>query len=250
MPKHSLSRTVAALFCTVSLVASAGTATIRTGGSGKAIFEYSETMLRIGDGGADGYAVVRDGSLFAVTFANGQPMVIDAGAMMRSMAGAGAATGMPQMAPADLNGEFLGIDSTGRKETVAGIEGEVYILRTRDDAGQEQSDEVVLSSDKRAREFFDALYMMLGTVQDAASKQALAQGKEIKAELDKMNAGVLRFGDDMAVTAIDSDPVDATRFALPAQPMSLEGLGSMLGNMGNSASPPPAPLPPAMPRKP
>ncbi len=212
--------------------AHAGTATISTADGGMATFEYSETMLRIGSGDDNSYAVVRDGSLFAVTIANGQPMVMDAGAMMRSMAGAGAGAGMPQMAPADLNAEFLGLDETGRSETVAGIEGEVYILRTRDESGQEQSDEVVLADDPRAREFRDALYMMLNTVQDTASEQAIAQSQDIKAELDRINAGVLRFGDEMVITAIDGEAVDAARFDLPAAPMSLEGLGGMLGNMG------------------
>lgn len=220
----------AAVLSFMTGVALAGTATISSTDGGSAIFEYSDTMLRIGTDDPTGYAVVRDGSMYVVSTANGVPLVMDTGAMMRGLAGAGA--GMSQMAPADLDAEFVGLENTGRKETVAGIVGEVYVLTTRDDSGSEQTDEIVLSSDPRAREFLNAMYLMVDTLKDAASQQTLAHSKEIKVALDKMDAGILRFGDDMVVTAIDDGSVDAARFELPAAPMSLEGLGGMLGNMG------------------
>lgn len=207
----------------------AGSATITSAEGNSAVFEYTDTMLRMGTGIETSYAVLRDGTLYAVSTENGQPMVIDAGSMMRGFAGTAA-----QMAPGDLNAEFLGMTNTGRSETVAGIRGDVYEVRFRDEDGVERSEEIVLSKDKRALEFRDALALMLDVFSELNEAVATAKSRDIQAELTDMDAGVLRFGSEMKITAIDSEAVDPARFELPAAPVNLESLGGMLGNISQS----------------
>ncbi|MEE4278809.1 MAG: hypothetical protein V2I82_10130, partial [Halieaceae bacterium] len=191
-----------------------------------ATFEYNRTMLRMGSDD-DGYAVVRDGSFYVVSMNDGQPIVMDAGSMMKGMGDFSA-----YAAPTDLTSEFLGLEKTGRSETVAGVKGEVYELRFKDGNGDERTEEIVLSEDARAREFRDALFLMLEVVSSLTESDAYDASRSIQSQLTEMDAGVLRYGEDMRLTSIDSDSVEASRFDLPAEPMNLQGLGSMLGGMG------------------
>jgi len=76
------------------------------------------------------------------------------------------------------------------------------------------------------------MYLMLDAFGDVASKEAMQQSKDIQSELANMDVGVLRFGSEMTLTATDGDDVAPARFELPAEPMDMQGLGSMLGSMG------------------
>jgi len=209
----------------------AGTATLSSADGGSATFEYNATMLRIGGADAEGYSVLRDGSLYVVSTAGGAPMVMDAGAMLKSLGGMGNQIGA-DAAPNELAAEFISLDDTGRRETVAGVPGEVYTLRFRDDTGSEQSEEVVLSDDPRAREFRDALFLMLSVVATLGASEAPAPDASIQARLMDIDKGILRFGDQMRVTAIDGARVEDSRFELPAEPMQMNGIADMLGGMG------------------
>ena len=44
-----------------------------------------------------------------------------------------------------------------------------------------------------------------------------------------MKKGILRFGQDMTVTALSGDPVDKSRFVLPAEPTDLSAMQGMFG---------------------
>jgi len=46
--------------------------------------------------------------------------------------------------------------------------------------------------------------------------------------LNEMDAGVLRYGSEMIVTSLSGEDIAAERFALPAAPMDMQGLGNML----------------------
>lgn len=212
----------------------AGTATIQSSDGSTSTFEYNGDMLRMGMPGSEGYAIARDGTFYVVTNDNGNLMVIDAGSMMRTFAGAAM-----DMAPAELNSEVISLKSTGRKETVAGIRGEVYELRFKDADGTEQREDMVLSSDPRALEFRDALFAMVEMFGDLANsqelKEAMKESADIKGKLASMNSGVLRFGSEMSVTNLDGQRVDAARFELPAEPMNLEGIGALFGGMNPQA---------------
>jgi hypothetical protein len=213
--------------------ASAGTATVSSGDGGTSTFEYSADALRINAEAANSnsYVIVRDGSMYSVMDNDGQIMVIDAGSMMKGFSGFAS-----QAAPSQLDSKVISLKDTGKNETVAGVKGDIYELLFEEKDGTERTEEVVLSKDKRAREFRDALFMMMSFAKDIASDEAMEQGRDMRKRLEKMNVGILRMGTEMTVTSISGEKVAASRFALPAEPMNLEGIGSMLSEMSKGMS--------------
>ena len=227
------SRSILALLLTLAfaLPAAAGTATIANSDGTTMTFEYrGGDLLRVGGMEDESYMLVRDNTLYVVNFNDGEPMVIDASSMMKGFSGM-----VQQAAPSATTAGFVSLEETGRSETVAGIKGEVYLLTTNED-GVERTQEVVMSDDARAIEFRDAMFIMGRAAMDAFGEQQLAEdNKDLQKELEEMNLGVLRVGDDMTVTELSGDRIAAARFELPAEPMDMQGLGAMMGAMGESS---------------
>jgi hypothetical protein len=207
----------------LSPLAEAGKAVVTAEGGSQAIFEYRDDMLRIGNDQNNSYMVMREGTMYVVSLEGEQPMVFNASSMIKGMA-----QNTLQVAPSTLTSEFVSIKDTGRDETVAGIKGDVYEVTIRED-GKERTDEIVLSKDKRAREFRDALFAMSTVAEDIAGKEAVEQGRDMQEKLMDMNVGVLRYADQMQVSSITGDKIDSSRFELPAEPMDMQDLGAMMG---------------------
>lgn len=203
--------------------AMAGKATISSGDGQPIEFEYAGDSLRMNTGEAGSYMLVLDGTMYVVSNEGGQPMVFNASSMMRGMMSSAA-----QFAPEQFNSEFVSLEDTGRDETVAGIKGDVYTLTYREN-DETLSEEVVLTKDPRAREFRDAMFAMASMAEDIAGEEAAERGRDLQKEMARLNAGILRFGREMKVTAISDEKIAAARFELPAEPMDMQGLGSMLG---------------------
>lgn len=208
----------------------AGKAVISSAEGDESVFEYNRSMLRFGAGDDSGYAVVRDGSFYTVVQDDGQTMVFDAGSMMQGLGDAiGAA------APTDLDAEVVSLEKTGATETVAGIKGSVYELQFIDDDGKKRTEELVLSTDRRARELRDALFLMMESMAKITSGTDAKNAREMWDRLSDLDSGVLRFGQDMVVSSIDGERVDDARFELPAAPMDMQAIGAMLSGMSQSA---------------
>ncbi|MEH6588737.1 MAG: hypothetical protein V7746_00690 [Halioglobus sp.] len=221
IPLRLLAVVVLALVVQVAL---AGTAEV-TSGSQSMQIQYEGGMLRMDVGQGEGaYMLLRDGHVYMVSIANGQPMVIDASqsmSMMGNMAGSSA--------PAAAAGKVLALDATGKMETHAGIKGEVYNLKFIDIDGKEMQTELVLSDDARAKGFSNAMSAMAVTMSSVAGQDYSAAANDIAARLKSLDMGVLRYGQDMSVTALNGDTVAASRFELPAKPMDLSGLRGLMG---------------------
>lgn len=200
-------------------------------------FEYEGDKLRINIPENQGYMVLRDDHLYMVTDNNGQLMVVDLNSAF-NMFGSMAASATPD----HVSSEFVSMDSTGRFETLAGMEGEVYRVRFIDQEGQEQESEVVLSDDERAIGFRDAIAQMAKTMASAMRGSGIDQeietGEKLQAELESLDKGVLRYGQDMRVKSITETTVAEERFVLPAEPTDLGGM--MRGMMGGAGSAGPA----------
>jgi hypothetical protein len=215
----------------------AGSTTISAGDGNQVTFEYNDSMLRINNSmESNSYVVMRDGTMYTVAMAGNTPMVMDAGAMMKSMGNMpGMDTITPPAGAADLDGRVIELTDTGEDETLAGITGDVYELVLEEANGNQRRETLVLSSDQRVLEFRDAMLLMVDLASDMAPKQnlnnAMQQSEELEKRLRSLNAGVLRYGKQMSVVEINSDAVPAARFELPAEPMDLQGLGGMLGEM-------------------
>lgn len=192
-------------------------------------FEYQDERLRINMDDQDAYMVVRDGRTYVVSNQDGELMVIDLSQTMAMFGGmAKAAT------PETIDVRVESLESTGRAETVAGIEGEVYLLRYIDEKDRVQETEMVLSDDSRAMGFRDAVFLMARSVADAVDMDLEGQDK-LQQQLASRDMGVLRYGQDMRVTGIETTSVDDSRFVLPAEPTDLSGLGSLFGGGQKSA---------------
>ena len=189
-------------------------------------FEYEGDQLRINMNAQDSYMLLRDKRIYVVTDQDGETMVIDLKQTM-SMFGNLAKSAVPDMA--DVRVESL--ESTGRQETVAGISGEVYLLKFVDYDGRPQQAELVLSPDRRAVGFRDAMHRMAASMGDLVDQQAASD--TLQTQLGARDLGVLRYGNDMRVAAITETTVDAARFILPAEPTDLSGLGSLFGGGGS-----------------
>jgi len=198
--------------------AMAGSAQIDSGGQITTMEYRDGGFLRMGVSN-ESYMLVRDEKLYMVNGTPGEEMVIDASAVLGAIGGM-----VPEIAPTAT--EVVDIDKTGRRETVAGIEGEVWIFSYTDVDGYRQSEEMVVSRDRRVAEFRDAM-------QDFARSMMITMGQDPDS-LDAMNdslndegVGMLRVGDSMKVVSISSDTVSVSRFDLPAAPTSIPGLADL-----------------------
>jgi len=114
-----------AIFALQSAGAHSGAADVRTNDGGQMKFEYDgDSQLRINLQQDGNYMVLKDGEIYMVTNAEGQVMVLSLKQTM-SMFGNQA----DAASPSTVEGKLLSLDSTGRKETIAGIAGEVYDVR-------------------------------------------------------------------------------------------------------------------------
>lgn len=221
---------VLAALLLLSQPALAGTAEVTNAEGDTMRFEYRDNNLRMGMGDqGQSYLVVRGEDVYMVSDSDGNLMVIDARQAWNMVGGlAGSAT--PDMVANDV----ISLDATGATEEYAGIVGEVYRLRYRDDDGAEQETELVLTDDPRARAFRDAMHDF-ATTMSSAMGQENAASDDMQKRLAALNKGVLRYGDDMTVSALSAETVDMARFELPAEPTDLSNLGGLSGLFGSGA---------------
>ena len=199
----------------------AGTATIEAGPEGQrvqVVLEYRGVALRMETQTGNGLPVVlvhRDATLYILA----NNLVLDAQQAMRLL---GQQVPLPAAGPVDFS-RFIALEPTPRNEIHAGIAGKVHLLRYADSEGQVRVEEMVLSTDARAVELSRAILGItetarrsvdLPTIPDEARMQAAISGK-----------GVLRFGRDFRLLALDANPPPEQRFELPSMPLQLPSFG-------------------------
>ena len=195
-------------------------------------FEYQGDKLRIDTGqGEASYMVLRDDHIYVVTNSDGNLMVIDANQAMGMFGSmAGAAT------PSSVASEVVSLEATGRKESHAGITGEVYNMVFVTEDGKQQQTDLVLAKDARAREFSKALSGMAMSLSKSAGKDFARAANDMESRLLAMDMGVLRYGKDMTISAISDEAVDQSRFELPAEPTDLSSIGSLMNQSRQSGA--------------
>lgn len=215
-------RTLAIGLLTTALPALAGgQATLEASGEGAGTMQLSwadEDTVRLDPGNQPAYMLVRDGKAYSVSNAGGQTMVMD----LSSMSGAMQTQGGPSPSQQGTVANARSVDSmkaTGTSETVAGIEGEVYEIAWTDGNGQKHTDEAVLTEDETVVEMtaaFRGFADTMGSVGGDGNPDAI--GEKLKAE----NKGLLRFSNQMRVTAVSDGAPSADEFELPAEPMDMQ----------------------------
>lgn len=169
---------------------------------------------------ANTYMLVRDGKTYSVTNHGGRTMVMDMSAVGRMAQGMNQAGGDHGIGSGRAR-SVGAIEATGESETVAGVEGEVYTLRWTDQGGREHTDEAVLSDHPLALELTRAFSNFV--------KASSGDPDPIGQKLEKKNLGILRFGSQFRVTAIDDGTPPASTFELPAEPMDMQKMMESMG---------------------
>ncbi len=216
----------------------AGTAVFESneaGSSGTMRFEYlNEKTSRMnveGEQGADSYMLFRDGKATVVTHTQGQTLVMDMEKMMKMASGFGAASGQSTQS---FTSSVKSMTATGKKETVAGIKGEIYQLEWIEN-GQSRTDELVLSKDKKARAYTRAWMNAVRAMQKAGAEKEI-KGDHLVARLEKKKMGILRLGDRFELKSIKSNKPDAARFEVPEATMEIPNMGAILGGATGAAA--------------
>lgn len=197
----------------------AGTATIATNGESNTMAWLDSNTIRFDMSTADdGYMISRDGKAYVVypDEAAGMPPVVEIGDMMRGFAEAASNDEGGKASP--LTMRITSIKATGKKETVAGIDGDVYELTTTNKQGKSQTTQAVFTADPLAVEM-TAAYLALSKAMMGAEMIA-----EFTSALPKDKGGLLRMGDDMVVQSIATDPPATSAFELPAKPVNMGDL--------------------------
>jgi hypothetical protein len=204
------------LFSLVTFTATAladGQAVIRSGNAGQAAattISWQDDKVRLDVPGEDAYMLVLDGRGYSVARTGGQTMVMDLSSMPQFGPG-----GMGQGAPATSDvARITRLEATGREETVAGIEGEIYEMSWTDAKGRENHGEAVLTDDSRVREMQQAFWTF--------SRAITRQQEEIGARLRAEGLAMLRLDDQFLVEEIRADSRPAGDFELPAEPMDMQ----------------------------
>ncbi|AEC18719.1 secreted protein [Pusillimonas sp. T7-7] len=201
----------------------AGTATIATDGESNTMSWLDSNTIRFDMPSTDGgYMISRDGKAYVVypDAAGGMPPVIEIGNMMQ---------GFAEVANSDEGGKtsplamrITSIKATGKKETVAGIDGDVYELTTADKQGKSQTTQAVFTADPLVVEM-TAAYLAMSKAMVGAEMIA-----EFTNALPNNKRGLLRLGDDMVVQSIAADTPAASAFELPAKPVNMHDMMKQL----------------------
>lgn len=233
--KQVLAGGLSALALLCADIALAGSATVESANGEPVVFEYADgDKLRVNTSEENAYMVVRDNTMYSVIYNDGEPMVVNASTMMKGFADMAGMAG--QAAPSGATSEVLSIEATGRRETVAGITGEIHEMTTLED-GREITREVVMSSDPRALELRDAMYTMVRASAGMLDEEGRRNSQDFHDRLGELDMGILRYGTEMRIAAIDGDTVAASRFELPAEPVDMSDLGGLMGAMGEGSAP-------------
>ena len=179
--------------------------------------------------GMKAWQVMRDGKIYSVTINEGKPMVLEMGGMMKMMGSMLGAQGMKGGETLNDVQEFHSLKPTGRRETVAGVAGEVFLLDYKPGEGQRQQVEVVLSNQRTVREMTEAMLAYGKLMSSAMGHVDPAGSRRLESEMQQRQLGMLRFGDQLKAVNISAKAPSAQRMELPAAPMTMPQIPGMAG---------------------
>lgn len=207
--KRAIATLVAALL-PLSVMA-AGSAVLQFDGDTTNLSWQDNRTVRIDTPGEDNsFMLIRDGKAYVVQTEDGAPQVMEIGDMMRNLSG--------QDKSEVFEEKIESVKATGKKETVAGIAGEVYQFTVIDKDGKSKTTEAVLTNDPLVVEMTQAY---LGFSEALAGSKGTS---EIRKAFPAGKQGLLRSGDDMKLQSISSAAPAADAFKLPAEPVNMNDM--------------------------
>lgn len=197
------------------LVLAAGTATI----AGSSIEDDGVIKVMWQDDGAmrinadasspDNHLIVRDGKMYSVFDNDGTPMVMEVGGMMKAF---GAMASDDQDIAKNIPAGIESVEATGKRETVAGIDGQVYKVTVINADGTKKTDEAVFSSDATATEMTRVYLTTILSIFDKGEPETFMNA------LPDNERGLIRYGQDYRLVSISGEAPAADQFELPAKP--------------------------------
>ncbi len=213
---------LAALLPAQRAFAAAGSATVQT-------FDADGNSVTVRIEGLDGnhlrlssqqfpeaYLVWRNGRAYSVIQFGSLPLVMDTNEMAAQM-GADRMPAAP--APADDIRTLVSLTPTGCKETVAGIVGEIVLLKYVDGTQTPREEQIVVAKDQLLHDLSLALYELGKVLSGAAGIRPPDGSERLARELSLKGLGLLRMGTRLQLLALDRSAPPASRFELPAEPM-------------------------------
>ena len=213
-PKNLFKSNLLAAAVAVSApLAYADKATYESDDGSKMVIEYEGENVRMTTSSDNSYMLLKDGEVYSVSREGDQWTVMPIGEFMGAMTKA-----------AESKGLLKGIgdaeyEQTGRRETVAGISGEVFRI-TQDD----KEYEAVMTQDKDVAAATVAMVSFSAAMVNMDISDT-PLGSEMKGwgMLSSKESG------EFTLVSIDTRRSSAERFELPAEPMEL-GLGKLFGS--------------------
>lgn len=174
------------------------------------------------------YLIFRDGKATVVAGYQGNTLVMDLNNVSSMVENLGV------MSVLGIDSETLlinvvSIEATGKKEKVAGIEGQVYRLTwTRNNVRQQ--DELVLSKDMQVWNYTKAWINIAETISNSSPSISI-KGDELLALIGKEKLGILRVGNRFRLISMLSKSVNPARFIAPDTSLTIPNLGGLLEKM-------------------
>ncbi len=161
---------------------------------------------------AGNYQLMLDGRLYAVA----QGQVIDIEKVTRQIRAVGADTflaGLLGNATSDVPTD-VSMRPLGRRETVAGHDGEVYEAVARTSNGEQRA-ELVVSDDPQLKAVQDALLKVARDTVSAVGADASVYARPLQQVEQQGLGGVLRYGEELRLVSLEQGPIAPGRIALP-----------------------------------
>lgn len=177
--------------------------------------------LRVEIEGVDATMLLKDATVYSITNAGGQIMVLPI-SDLAGMAGAAGAQGASQNTGMVFPTRIDDITDTGERRTVAGIAGHVYEVTWKDNQGTVRTSTAVLTDDPRLLEHQAVKMRFSRTVANEPPNPLMTA-------FDDRGLAPLTFGDRFAVREVLDSAGPAGDFVLPAEPMDLQGMTGGLG---------------------
>lgn len=171
------------------------------------------------------YMLLRDGKAYTVMSSGGRTMVMDLASISNMPGGGPGGMGNPGMSGSSAISHATAVTelgATGRSETIAGIEGQIYNVAWTDASGESHSGEAVLSDDATVVEMSQAFGGFIEAM--AAVGSTKSPGDAISEKLAAEGLGVLRFENQFRLAEISDETPSAGTFELPAKPMNLQDM--------------------------
>lgn len=173
----------------------------------------------------DSYLLFNNKQAQVITAYQGSTLVMDL-ASMSQMAQSLGVMSVLGIDSETLQIHVISMEPTGKKEKVAGIEGEVYKL-TWSRNKVKQQDELVVSRDERVWEYTEAWVDAMDAISQSSPSISI-RGNELLARISNDKIGVLRLGNRFRLASVQNKPVSHTRFVAPNTSITIPGLGGLL----------------------